>query len=417
MPEVELRLERLLFNLNALAELGEEITSQKDFHRVAKSCLFMVMGTFSSSKGAIFRYDTEKKAINPLVSKGLVKSGKNTTIALSEGDVKEMVECGKPMDIRSEPISGTIRAELEKHGARIIVPLLVKDEFLGLIFINEKLSGEDFNAYDFRLLSAMVHHIAVSFHSHSLLTKLMHKYSENKVLYENLSRIYYDTVFAFATAIDAKDAYTKGHSHRVSAYCSALANEMGLPVDEVEGIRVAGLLHDIGKIAIDKTIINKSSPLTIKECNELNSHPVVGYDILSKIKFPWGGIQRMIRNHHEKIDGTGYPDGLKRKKIPLGARMMAMVDAFDAMTTDRPYRSKLSFREVMVEIKDNLGKQFDPFIVQSFLSAIRKEVTGEVARPSITPHLREHLNSDSTIRLLDGFLAGNRLVLKELSES
>jgi putative nucleotidyltransferase with HDIG domain len=403
MAVTDISLDRLLFNLNALAELGEVVTSPKQFHRVVKSSLYMVMGTFSSSKGAIFRYDYEKKAIYPIVSKGLGGISNGVAIGLSDEAVKGMVEYNKPIDILSDPPFGVMRTALGKLGARIIVPLVVKDEFLGLTFINEKLSGDDFTPYDFRLLSAMAQHIAVSLHSSSLLKKLMHKYNENKTLYENLSRIYYDTVHAFATAIDAKDAYTKGHSHRVSAYCTALAKEIGLPEEEVEGIRIAGLLHDIGKVAIDKTIINKASPLTTEETKELSSHPVVGYDILSKIRFPWKGIPRMIRNHHEKLDGTGYPDRLKTNKIPMGAKMMAMVDAFDAMTTDRPYRTSLSFKEVMVEIKENLGRQFDPFIVKSFLSVMRKDVTGETGRPSIVHLLKERPDPKTVRTLLDGF--------------
>jgi putative nucleotidyltransferase with HDIG domain len=396
-------LERLLFNMNSLADLGEVITSLKDFHKVVKSALYMVMGTFSSSKGAIFQYDQEKKAICPIVSKGLGNGCKDVTIVLSKDIVKGMVKQKKPMDVRSEPLLGAVRGPLEKFGARIIAPLVVKDELIGLISINEKLSDEDFTAYDFRLFSTMAHHIAVSLHNRSLLKKAMHRYNENKVLYENLRRIYYDTVHAFATAIDAKDDYTKGHSHRVSAYCTALAREMGLPSEEVEGMRVAGHLHDIGKIAIDKSIINKATPLTTNEKTELNSHPVVGYDILSKIRFPWRGIPRMIRYHHEKIDGSGYPDSLKREEIPVGARMMALVDAFDAMTTDRPYRSRLSLKEVMAEIKENLGKQFDPTITRSFLSVIYKEVKGEVEHPSVIPHIQERLDPKTVGRFLDDF--------------
>jgi putative nucleotidyltransferase with HDIG domain len=405
MLSTELRLDRFLFNLNALAELGEETTSPKEFQRVVKSALYMVMGTFSSSKGAILRYDNEKKSMRTIVTKGLAGVGEDFEIGFDEGAAKKMFERGRPLDIRACRLPEAMGAELEKAGLSIITPLVVKDEFLGLLSINDKLSGEEFTEYDFRLLSAMAQHIAVSLHSQSLLKKLIHKYNENKVLYENLRQIYYDTVHAFAAAIDAKDAYTKGHSHRVSAYCSTLAREMGLGDDEVEGIRIAGLLHDIGKIAIDKTIINKPTPLTDNESMELSSHPVVGYDILSKVKFPWKGIQRMIRNHHEKLDGTGYPDRLLKSRIPLGAKMMALVDAFDAMTTDRPYRRRLSLMDVMVEIKENLGRQFDPVITRSFLSVIRKEVAGEVAHPAIIPHLVERVDLKTINMLLKSFPA------------
>jgi putative nucleotidyltransferase with HDIG domain len=404
MYSKELGLDRFLFNLNALAELGEETTSPKDFQRVVKSALFMVMGTFSSSKGAILNYDSEAGVVYPVVTKGLAGL-EDLTVGFDGESVKKMLGCRKPVEVRLSPLSASRRAGLEKPGLRIVTTLVVKDEFLGLLALNGKLSGEEFTEYDKRLLGAMAQHIAVSLHSHSLLKKLVHKYNENKALYENLRHIYYDTVHAFAMAIDAKDEYTKGHSHRVSAYCSALAREMGLPEDEVEGIRIAGLLHDIGKIAIDKSIINKASKLTKKESLELSSHPMVGYDILSKVKFPWKGIQRMIRNHHEKLDGTGYPDRLEKSSISLGARMMALVDAFDAMTTDRPYRRRLGLTDVMMEIKENLGIQFDPVITRSFLTVIRKEVAGEVAHPVVIPYLEERVDLGMVSTLLKAFPA------------
>ncbi|MBI5643669.1 MAG: HD domain-containing protein [Deltaproteobacteria bacterium] len=404
--DMELSLEKLLFNLNTLAELGEEITSPKDFTRVVKSSLYMVMGSFSASRGIIFQYDQDDKVLFPIASKGL-GDVKGVTLKLGSNTIKEIIKYNKPLDLKgAEPLVGLLgpsRAELEKFGAKALAFLVVKEELLGMIAINEKFSGEDFSVYDLQLLSVMAQHIAFSLHSHTLLMRLMHKYTENKGLYENLRRIYYDTIHAFAAAIDAKDAYTKGHSHRVSAYCSVVAREMGWSSEDIEGIRISGLLHDIGKIAVDKTIINKASPLTSNECRELNSHPVIGYEILSRIKFPWKGIPMMTRNHHEKVDGSGYPDRLKKSDIPVGARVMALVDAFDAMTTDRPYRPRLSFKEAIDEVKDNFNKQFDPEVVHPFISVIRKEVMGEAENPSIIPLMHEHLDPVTINRLFEGF--------------
>ncbi|MFQ5464827.1 MAG: HD-GYP domain-containing protein [Thermodesulfobacteriota bacterium] len=406
MLDMDLSLERLLFNLNTLSELGTEITSPKDFTRIVKSSLFMVMGSFSASRGVIFQSDHERDAFVPIASKGL-GDVKGASLRLDREAARAIIRFNKPVDLsQAAPaawLPGPVREALERLDTPIVAFLVVKDELLGLIAINGKFTGEEFNPYDFRLLSVMAQHISFSLHSHALLMRLMRKYTENKGLYENLRRIYYDTIHAFAASIDAKDAYTKGHSHRVSAYCAAVAGEMGWDREEVEGIRIAGLLHDIGKITVDRSIINKASPLTSRECSELNSHPVVGYEILSKIKFPWKGIPMITRNHHEKVDGSGYPDRLKKEDIPMGARIMALVDAFDAMTTDRPYRPRLSFREAMDEVRQNFDKQFDPGVVRSFLSVIRKEVTGEVARPSIIPLLADRLDSPTVASVLEGF--------------
>ncbi len=406
MSGVDLSLERLLFNLNTLAELGEEITSPKDFTRVVKSSLYMVMGTFSASKGIVFQYDQSDGLFTQIASKGLMdvrgaglKIGKDTATAI--------IRNNKPIDLKSaDPVIALLgpgREFLERLGARVLTFLIVKDELLGLISMSDKFSGEDYTRYDYQLLSVMAQHISFSLHSHTLLMRLMYRYNENKGLYENMKRIYYDTIHAFAAAIDAKDAYTKGHSHRVSSYSAAVAKEMGWSADDIEGIRISGLLHDIGKITVDKSIINKASPLTSNECKELNSHPVIGYEILSRIKFPWKGIPMMTRNHHEKVDGSGYPDRLKKSDIPLGARIMALVDAFDAMTTDRPYRPRLSFREAIDEVKDHYNRQFDPEVVRPFISVIRKEVLSEVENPTIVPLIHEHLDPVTLSRILEGF--------------
>ena len=410
----ELSLERLVFHLNTLAELGDEVTSPREFSRVVKASLFMVMGTFSASKGVIFSYDGEKRLFSPVASKGLPEMGQTggaggggVELKLNDAALKEALKCTAPVDLAGEePIVrmlGPGKETLERLSARLVVFLVTKDELLGLIAINEKFSGEEYSDYDMRLLSVMAQQISYSLHSQTLLTRLISKYNENRELYKNLSRVYYDTIHAFATAIDAKDAYTKGHSHRVSSYCAVLAGEMGWNEGDVEGIRIAGLLHDIGKIAVDKSIINKASPLTSMECRELNSHPVVGYEILSKIKFPWKGIPLMTRNHHEKVDGSGYPDRLERAEIPLGARVMALVDAFDAMTTDRPYRPRLTFREAMEEVKRNYDRQFDPDVVRPFIKVIRKEINGESEHPSIVPFLQEHLENAEVARILEDF--------------
>lgn len=406
MQNVDLRLEKLLFNLDALAELGEELTSPKEFHRIVKSSLYMIMGSFSASKGAIFQFDHKEKAIHPIASKGIGNTN-NLAINLSEEDMERLTSVKTPVDMKgNEPAAsaaGKWKAELKKIKARVTIPLVVSEDFLGLIAVGEKFSGEDYTRDGLRLLSVMARHIAVSLHSQSLLRKLMHKYDENKKLYENLIRIYYDTIHAFATAIDAKDAYTKGHSHRVSAYCAAIAQEMGWPSDEIEGIRVAGLLHDIGKIAIDKSIINKDNPLTKNESVELNSHPVIGYEILSKVKFPWAGMAKIARHHHERVDGRGYPDSLKGGEIAFGAKVMSVADSFDAMTTDRPYRPALTIRKALTELKENCDRQFDRDVVMSFLSILRREVDKE-DKPIIMPFLSERFAHELKNEALKGSL-------------
>jgi len=404
MAAPDISLEKLVFHLNTLAELGEEIASPKDFVRIMRSSLMMVMGSFSTARGVILSYDREKKYFSSVAAKGI--SGlKGKTLMLSNDTVKALAASGQAMNLSDKEavgVFGTLKGELLRLGTAVACPLVIKGELLGVIAISEKITGQGFTLYDMQLLSVMSQHISFSLHTNALFTRLMHKYNENRGLYDNLSMVYRDTIHAFATAIDAKDAYTKGHSHRVSAYCAVVAEKMGWTNNQVEGIRVSGLLHDIGKITVDKSIINKASPLTNMECRELNSHPVVGYEILSNIHFPWKGVALMTRNHHEKVNGTGYPDRLSYKEIPIGARVMALVDAFDAMTTDRPYRPHLSFSAAIKEIKDNMGTQFDADIVSVFMSVILDEINGDAQRMAIIPLLAERLDPHEVRSLISG---------------
>jgi HD-GYP domain-containing protein (c-di-GMP phosphodiesterase class II) len=200
---------------------------------------------------------------------------------------------------------------------------------------------------------------------------------ENRRLYEELRAIYSDTVRAFAAAIDIKDKYTQGHSERVGRYSEIIARELGWSEAEVEGIQIAGYLHDVGKLVVDRDIINAPYRIDAKQSSELSRHPSAGYEILAPIHHPYADIPLMAKYHHERLDGRGYPEGLVDEQIPLGAKIVSLADAFDAMTTDRPYRRRRSFEDVVHDLRENSGTQFDGSVVAAFANAILKEVTGE----------------------------------------
>jgi HD-GYP domain-containing protein (c-di-GMP phosphodiesterase class II) len=225
-------------------------------------------------------------------------------------------------------------------------------------------------------LSALARHIAVGINSHHLLGEVKRKAEENQRLYEGLRKIYRETVHAFAAAIDIKDRYTQGHSVRVGKYSEVIAREMGWGDDEVEGITIAGYLHDIGKLIVDLSVINSPERFSAKDSKEMSRHPSAGYEILSPISHPYADIPLMARYHHERMDGNGYPDGLKGDQIPTGARIVTLADSFDAMTTDRPYRKKLPLEDVLEDFRANTGTQFDPQVVCAFCRAFLKEIEG-----------------------------------------
>lgn len=190
-------------------------------------------------------------------------------------------------------------------------------------------------------------------------------------LYLDMRKNYFDTMNVLVRAIEANDPYTSGHSLRVSAYSEAIARQLGLPQGKIDVIKSAALLHDIGKIGIDKNILNKTGTLEKEEFEIIKSHPEIGATIIADLSY-LANISDIIRHHHERNDGKGYPDGLSHNSIPLETSILTIADSFDAMTTNRPYRHSLSLEDALNEIKVNAGTQFNPDIVDDAIIALRK---------------------------------------------
>jgi putative nucleotidyltransferase with HDIG domain len=195
---------------------------------------------------------------------------------------------------------------------------------------------------------------------------LKHVEAEREKIHE-LNRVFLSTIEALALAIDAKDQVTHGHIRRVQRYTMALAEALGVKADkDLEAIRAAALLHDTGKLAVPEYILNKPGPLTASEFERMKVHADVGADILKSIDFPYP-VEPIVRHHHEKWDGTGYPKGLKGQEIPLGARILSVVDCYDALTSDRPYRPRMTRQQAEQELRDRRGTAYDPWVVDQFL--------------------------------------------------
>jgi len=284
--------------------------------------------------------------------------------------------------------------------------MVVRSELKGFVFLGEKASGAEFTTEDFDTIRAMTRHIGVGIHTHRLLEQVAQRAAENRRLYEELRAIYRDTVRAFAAAIDIKDKYTQGHSERVGKYSEIIARELGWSEDEVEGIQIAGYLHDVGKLVVDRDIINAPYHINAKQSSELSRHPSAGYEILAPINHPYADIPLMAKYHHERLDGRGYPDGLVDEQIPLGAKIVSLADSFDAMTTDRPYRRRRSFEDVVQDLRQNSGTQFDYSVVGAFARAILKEVSGETKERRIVKVLgKGYLEGEHVSTLLTDLIA------------
>jgi len=204
-----------------------------------------------------------------------------------------------------------------------------------------------------------------------LIPLLIARYSFQR--YNDLRGIYLSTITALVRALEQKDPYTWGHSDRVKTYALAVAKELRLPADQVERLEYVALLHDVGKIGIRDTIWMKEGRLDQAEYEEIKRHPVVGAEIIGQIQMLGRDVE-IVRHHHEWFDGSGYPDGKAGQDIPLGARILAVVDAFDAMTTERPYKPAYGYQEAVEELNRYSGRQFDPEVVRAFLSAVKEVI-------------------------------------------
>ena len=197
------------------------------------------------------------------------------------------------------------------------------------------------------------------------------RYAEDvRVLYQQLQRGIYQSLLGLANALEAKDVYTRGHSERVGASSRRLALALGLPPSEAEIVARAGLLHDIGKIGIPETVLRKTGPLSADEWVLMRRHPVIGAQIVAPFEFFTAGAV-IIRHHHERTDGSGYPDGLAGDAIPVGARIVAVADVYDALTSDRPYRPARSVDDALAHLMAQAGRGLDEEIVGTFVGLVR----------------------------------------------
>lgn len=197
--------------------------------------------------------------------------------------------------------------------------------------------------------------------------ELLEKKRQVERLYRELQESYESTLQALVTALDFRDNETQGHSYRVVQYAVLVAREMGVREPDLTWIRRGAILHDVGKIGIPDSILRKPGKLDVAEWEEMKRHPEMGYRMLQDIPFLKPALD-IVLCHQERFDGSGYPRGLRGEEIPLGARIFAVVDTFDAMTSDRPYRAALSIDDARTEISEWSGRQFDPAVAQAFLS-------------------------------------------------
>lgn len=401
--------QKLIHTFGALADLGQEIAGTGDFTEMVRTSMHLLLGTLALRRGAV----VECTGNGPLRCVAIWGLSDQTLSGFEIHEAEKQAFLGGEAAESLVGANATANGFLSRYrdqftgdGIELVLPMIVRGEMTGLVLLGRKASGEEFSNDDFDTIRAMVRHIGVGIHTHRLLEQVAQRAAENRRLYDELRAIYRDTVRAFAAAIDIKDKYTQGHSERVGRYSEIIARELGWSEEEVEGIQIAGYLHDIGKLVVDRDIINAPHRIDAKLSSELNRHPAAGYEILAPIKHPYADIPLTVKYHHERIDGRGYPDGLTDEQIPLGAKIVSLADSFDAMTTDRPYRRRRSFEDVVRDLRENSGKQFDGKVVAAFARAIWKEVTGQTKDRRIMKMLgKNYLEGEHVATLLADLIA------------
>ena len=253
----------------------------------------------------------------------------------------------------------------------MVVPLKIRDKVFGVLTASLGQGEVRFSEKDLYYLSFLAKSAANSI--------------ENLALYENIYENLFATLYAFVSAVEARDLYTREHSSRVTGISMIIGKQMGCSVEELDILNFAGHLHDIGKIGIRDDILLKPGRLTDEEFDKIKEHPIIGANILEQMGF-WDKERQIIRCHHERYDGTGYPDGLKQEQIPFLARIHSVADVYDAMASDRAYRKRMEEEVILKIINEGVGSQFDPDVVAAFMEVYNQ---GTILRYMETGQIRE----------------------------
>ncbi|WHH61071.1 HD domain-containing phosphohydrolase [Petroclostridium sp. X23] len=346
-------------------EIGKKITSNIKFKSLLKEIMETVKAETNAEACSLYLIDEEKQELWFEIALG--EKGdkvKEIRLKIGEGIAGWVAKEGVTLNIKDVNEDARFKRDIGKkidfkQKAMLTMPVKFKDKTIGVLQIINKKGGSIFNHYDEELLEGISSQIAIAL--------------ENAILYKELHDLLVDAISSLASAIDAKDPYTKGHSQRVTEYSLEIGRELGMSDSELERLEYMGLLHDVGKIGIKDAILNKQAPLDDEEFAMMKTHTLMGEKILGSVK-SLKDIIHGAKYHHEKYDGTGYCAGLKGDEIPLEARIIAVADTYDAMTTTRPYRKGLPHEVAVEEINRFAGRQFDPAVVEHFNNAMKKRV-------------------------------------------
>jgi len=365
VEKTERELKFAVDELSILYEISDALTSTLNLGEMLMLIVRNALKSFSAQVVSIMMLDREKKELSISFAEGLNEEIiKETRVKMGEGVAGRVAQSGEPLLLVDMMGIDTIDMQKDIKSA-LSVPLKMRGEVIGVLNVS-KTSRYRFTEIDLKLLYNMGSLAAQAIEKASL-------YEDIKNSLEELKSSYMSTVKALSKAIEAKDPYTQGHVDRVAKYGLAIAMQFKPEIIKDDFFRYALILHDIGKIEIPDAILAKKGALNDEEMAIMRRHPEAGAQILKPVKF-LRQVGNMVRYHQERYDGKGYPKGLSREEIPMIARIISVADAFDAITSDRPYRKAKSVEEAWVEIKKHAGTQFDPKVVESLKKALDKKI-------------------------------------------
>ena len=352
--------------LQKIFKINRAISSIADLKKISSLIMRLTCELMHPDISVLSLFDEQEKSweVNSSYSASDATLKKIFFLRLNKEINDKVAQIKRPLAISDLDKDSRFRLKfkepIKKEGLRSVlsVPVLFQNRVLGVISVYSH-RPQQFKDEEIEVLSVFASNVAIAI-------------QESKY-YKDIHTSYFNTMHALVLAIEARDPYTRGHTERVTRYALEVGRALQIPQRELEVLRYAGEVHDLGKISIPDSILNKPGKLSPPERAMIELHPGKGAEMLEPLEFLKPAIP-IVRHHHERYDGTGYPDGLDKEKIPIMSRILACADAFDAMTSDRPYRrSKLTIGEALAEIKNNAGSQFDPQIACLFIKTIRTQ--------------------------------------------
>src|SRR6202451_590276 len=382
-------LRRLLRTVEALSDLGPALTAERDFAETSRLMLSAIMEAAGAREGALFLFNDRPAMLSSVAAQGFAMLPEPAFIPLLPKHAHALAAARGPIVLNASTYSvflssnGNVAPELFK----CLAPLKAAGKLAGVVALGRRPEDAPYEDAELNAMDLLCNYLGLAVQNHALSQTLAHRVSENLRLMASLHGFYDTALEAFATAIDVKHVNIHGHSLRVGRYAAAIGEAMGMEAGEVAALRSAGYLHDIGKVAVDRRLFSKASALNPEEFREMADHTVVGHQIVSSVEFRWAKIHESVRWHHERSDGSGYPDALAGEDMPMPVRIMALADTFDAMTSARPYREPLSLGSALSDLVRMAPLKYDPEVVQALLIQVRRDAVGSNRTPLLADHM------------------------------